>query len=317
MGICESRNHGKTLSSEICQKKPSDIVDRNDQTFDYRNIAQEESGNRPSIFNKSDIKNSQIQNIKNDNKPELAQYNRSILCSGKRLEESFNNNKTSVFSSGVSEEEIIIQGEINKEAKNKEEDFVNASFKKLVQNKGGIIITNKDEKNTNINESRKQSSLFDLGKENISEIKSTVSIPMQNSGIKGSNVIRNSSDFGLSSIKYDNSNDNSKNVIISGKYDNNGNLIPNNKIPFNGIYNKGKNNVNNNLIGINNNISKNNNNNNRINNIMKGSNRINISLHESCPRIDSYLNVPKNDQPPPDIEELSENMLQNSTTSGK
>ena len=41
---------------------------------------------------------------------------------------------------------------------------------------------------------------------------------------------------------------------------------------------------------------------------MRGSSKINISLHESCPRVESYLNVPRNDQPLPDVDELSDSI---------
>ena len=178
-------------------------------------------------------------------------------------------NKTSVVSSGISEEEIIIKGEINKEAKNKEEDFVNNSFKQEIQNKGGIIITNGD-MNSNIANSRKVSSFG-----NISEILSIQNTSRRNSEMKKLN-------------------NNNTGGIISGKYDINGNLIPNNNNNIGASIraNKGIN-LNNNLLGDN------------YNSLLRGSNRLNISLHESSPKLESFLNIPKNDQPPPDMDELS------------
>ena len=134
------------------QEKPPEI-DPNDQTFDYK-IAQEQSGVRPSIFSKSkNMENitSLVQESKNNPKPELAKYDRWVYALGKSNSTS---NKTSLLSSGVSEQEIIIKGEINPIAENKEEDFVNSSFKKLVQNKGGKIIENG---NSNVTESRRKS----------------------------------------------------------------------------------------------------------------------------------------------------------------
>ena len=139
MGICESANGGKSLANEEIVQKKSPEVDPNDQTFDYKND-HEQSGVRPSIFSKSEKienMNSLIQENKSNVKPELAKYDRSVYASGKSNSVA---NKTSLLSSGVSEQEIIIKGEINPESKNKDEDFVNSSFKQLVENKGGKII---------------------------------------------------------------------------------------------------------------------------------------------------------------------------------
>ena len=290
MGICESANGGKSLSNEIIQNKPPEI-DPNDQTFEYKNV-QEQSGVRPSIFSKSEKTEniaSLVQENKSNVKPELTKYDRSVYASGKSNSVV---NKTSLLSSGVSEQEIIIRGEINPTVENKEEDFANSSFKKLVQDKGGKIIENE---NNNTKENRKEPT-FDLGKENLSEILTTVSINMpnmQNNAFMPNNNINN----------LGNMND-IKGGIISGKYDSNGILIPNNSnIIINGRIDKKYDKTNNFLrqkIIINN------------NSILKDSNKINVSLHESCPRIDSFLNVPKNDQPPPDIDELSDSTLKNS-----
>ena len=314
MGICESAHHGKSLSTEICQNQKLEIeqndhqnleVDPNEQTMDYNNMNKEESTVHPSLFNQTETRNSITEEIKTNEKPELAKYDRSLLCSGKRSEFSHNNNtmnKNSLFSSGVSEEEIIIKGEINKEAKNKEEDFINNSFKNEVKNKGGIIIKNNDISNS-IYESGIKSSIF----ENISEIHSIQNSQIQNNGVNIANSLKNNASVGISSIKIENNNNhkNYNNIgnnnkviggIISGKYDINGNLIPNNNIKYNNRYRY--NNSNNNIIGI--------------NSIIRESSKINISLHESCPKFESFLNVPKTDQPPPDLDEISENMLSNS-----
>ena len=298
MGICESAHSGKPLATGIIQEKPPQI-DPKDQTIDYQNGDLVESGVRPSIFNQTDYRISSNQQSKIYQKPELAKYERSLYQSGKKSEFSDHNNKTSIFSSGRSEEEIIIKGEINKEAKNREEDFANNSFKQLVKNQGGIILNNNDS-----NDSLKANYSFDLSKGNISEIYSKQISPL-NYGNRKSNK-----DSSLSSNKYRVTDknvfsliDNNNNAlgIISGKYDTKGNLVPNGNTGI--IYNKEINKQitnNNNLIGVNiNNKSRENN------------NRINISLHESSPRIDSFLNVPSNDQPSPDMDELSGSLLKN------
>ena len=64
-----------------------------------------------------------VQENKSNTKPELAKYARSVYASGKT---NSANNKTSLLLSGVNEQEIIIKGEINPIAENKEEDFVNS-----------------------------------------------------------------------------------------------------------------------------------------------------------------------------------------------
>lgn len=298
MGICESANGGKSLANEEIVQKKSPEVDPNDQTFDYKND-NEQSGVRPSFFSKSEKMeniNSLVQENKSNVKPELAKYDRSVYASGKSNSVV---NKTSLMSSGVSEQEIIIKGEINPESKNKDEDFVNSSFKQLVENKGGKIIENGD---NNPSESRKESA-FELGKEIFSEINSSVSIPKpiteENNEIIPNNNINTVGN--MNEIKEG---------IISGKYDNNGILIPNNSnIVINGRIDKkgdktgdlfGKNDLRQKII-INH------------NSILKDSNKVCISLHESSPKIDSFLNVPKNDQPPPNIDELSESTLKNSS----
>lgn len=298
MGICESAHHGKNLDKNDT-KKESPEINQNEQTLEYQNLKTEESGVRPSIFNQTDNKNSSDPEAKEDNeKPELVQYDRdNSYCNNN------NKTKTSMFSSGRSEEEIIIRGEINKEARNKDEDFANNSFKKLVKNKGGIIIKN-EELNSNYCESHKTNSIFDLGKENISEIHSKQAASINNNNINTLKV--NNSDVLRSSINYDKNKlvNNGQNLdykgIISGKYDINGKLIPNGNfhVDYNDNIN-GKYDNNNNILGIN-------------NNILRESNRINISIHESCPRIDSFLHLPRTDQPPPEMDELSGSILRNS-----
>ena len=280
MGICESFHHGNNFYKNEVRKVNIPEINESQQTFEYQNVNIGESDIRPGTSMQTDVNNNAIaeQENKNGKKPELVQYDRECSYYNTKT------NKTSMASSGPSEEEIIIRGEINKEAKNKEEDFANTSFKKLIKNKGGIIIKNEEQNNT-LRESQNTNSIFELGKETISEIcsKQTVSI-------------------------YNTETDNKENKgIISGKYDINGKLIPkgNFHVKLDDIYENGKkSNSNRNLIGIN-------------NNKLRESNRINISLHESCPRVDSFLYIPKIDQPPPDLDELSGSLLNNSLISGK
>ena len=223
-----------------------------------------------------------VQENKSNAKPELAKYDRSVYASGRT---NSINNKISLLSSGVSEQEIIITGEINPIAENKEEDFINSNFKKMVQNKGGNI-----ENGDNNTIDSKRDSTFDLGKENLSEMHSTVSIHMPIMQSNGKMVNNN-----INNIENKN---NIKEGIINCKYDQNGILIPTNS----NVIIKGRNDKrcdkNSNLFVKNNYLRQ------KIiinhNSILKDSSKVNVSLHESCPRIDSFLNVPKNNQPPPE-----------------
>lgn len=281
MGICHSA-HDKNLSGEIKRNN----ITINDNTFENEEIdknqeqkeekeqekEQEDTCMRPSIFNHTEIQTS-IEPIKTNQKPNLDKYDRSMFISGKRSEYS-QYNQASMFSSGKTEEEIIIRGEINKEAKNMEEDFVNNSFKQLVQNNGGIIIKSNDMNSLFGRESHITNPLSDLENENISEIHS------KNSWAVGS-LRSNKPESYLSSNL-------SKGLYIPGNTSNNNSGYKFNERSYNSKYNS--------LNGT-------------MNSKLKDSSKINISMHESYPRVESYLNIPKVDTPLPDIDELSENIL--------
>ena len=251
MGICESVHHGKSLAIEN-QKRNIRIKEK---TFDKENEKKDETLFPPNNFSQTKEINYTEEEIKNnDEKPELMKYERSLFVSGKRSEYS-HYNKTSVFSSGTTEEELIIKGEINKDAKNKEEDFDNNSFKKLVKNNGGIVIKNIDNI-SNIGSSQGvNSSIFDFGKETISEIKSKHSFPFRQINGKIGSSLRGSG------IKQD--------------------LVYNTMSEKNRITNHLKNNI-------------------KLKNLGE-SYKINISMQDNY----QFLNVPKVDEPLPDIEELS------------
>ena len=292
MGICESVHHGKSLAIEN-QKRNIRIKEK---TFDKENEKKDETLFPPNNFSQTKEINYTEEEIKNnDEKPELMKYERSLFVSGKRSEYS-HYNKTSVFSSGTTEEELIIKGEINKDAKNKEEDFDNNSFKQLIKNTGGIVIKNNDI-NSNTCESQRTYPLFDLGNENISEIHSKHTIPIGiNQNVNSNSLRSNNHESCLSSNLSKGININKKELIgnkngkniINGKYNKNGELIPNENININKKINI-KNSAN----------SKK----------LRDSNKVNISMHESYAKFDSYLNIPKTDQPLPDLEELSESII--------
>ena len=234
MGICESSNSdikNTQVSKDKEQNSPSSKNIKNQEDDNSNYLETHQSSNSQ---NDNKISNQEIQN---NECPQLAQYERSNF----RSEISYTNNNTqSLMSSGLIEEEIIIKGEINKNCKNKDEDFDNSSFKKLIKNNGGIIIKNKDQF-SNISSSHRINSLFDSGKETISEIKSKHSCPFKQ--IKG----------------------NKMNINKMKKTMSENNKILNNKTKKNCF-------------------------------------KINISTQDNYP----FLNIPINDEPLPNIDELSE-----------
>jgi len=292
MGICHSA-HDKNLSGEIKRNN----ITVNDNTFENENVdkdpepkeekkQEKEQGDaclRPSLFNHTEIQTS-TEPIKSIQKPKLEKYDRSMLVSGKMSEYS-QYNKTSMFSSGKTEEEIIIRGEINKEAKNMEEDFVNNSFKQLVQNNGGIILKKNDMNSLFGRESHITNPLSDLENENISEIHSKDSCAVGSSS--GAMVINSMKSNRPESYLSSNL---SKGLYIPHNTRINSSGYKYNERSYNSKYNS--------LSGT-------------MNSKLKDSSKINISMHESYPRVESYLNIPKVDQPLPDIDELSASILMN------
>ena len=133
MGICESSN------SDIKQtKKDKELNSPNSKNINQENENINYLETHQSSNNQNDNKISINLEMQNKECPQLAQYERSNF----RSDISYTNNNTQSL---MSEEEIIIKGEINKNCKNKDEDFDNSSFKRLIKNNGGIIIKNKDQ----------------------------------------------------------------------------------------------------------------------------------------------------------------------------
>ena len=250
MGVCESSHESK---------KDEPIKIQNSEISENNNNQEDENTNNLETHQSSNINLDNKEESKPENQnnkcPELAKYERSAYQSGKRSENSHINNTQSMFSSGITEEEVIIKGEINPNCQNKEEDFDNNSFKKLVKNNGGIVIKNIDNI-SNIGSSRGvNSSIFDFGKETISEIKSKHSFPFRQINGKIGSSLRGSG------IKQD--------------------LVYNTMSEKNRITNHLKNNI-------------------KLKNLGE-SYKINISMQDNY----QFLNVPKVDEPLPDIEELS------------
>ena len=131
MGICESANDDKNENNQ--SKNESKII--KNETSDISSIENDKNYNFK--YDSIKTKNSEDPRTNSNICPRLDRYERSF---GKKSETSQYNNTKSEFSSNLTEEEIIIKGEINKNCPNKEKDFDNNSFKKLIKNNGGIIL---------------------------------------------------------------------------------------------------------------------------------------------------------------------------------
>ena len=238
MGICDSPKKDQIIEG---------TDDKNSVNSDINQIPDDENSNNidthPSSNSQIDNKEkeSSIPEIEN-NKPDLTKYDRSAFQSAKRSEYS-NFTKT-----GITEEEVIIKGEINRNCQNKEEDFDNNSFKDLVKKNGGIVIKKGDKKNS-ICSNKEVNRLLKYGKENISEIKSKHTFPFRT--ING-NVYKNNLRASGSSLE-----------LIQNK------MSENNNYP----------------------LYKN----------LRNSTKVDVSMQES----NQFLNIPKIDEPLPDLDELS------------
>ena len=164
MGICESANDDKNENNQ--SKNESKII--KNETSDISSIENDKNYN----FKHDSIKtkNSEEPRTNSNICPRLDRYERSF---GKKSETSQYNNTKSEFSSNLTEEEIIIKGEINKNCPNKEKDFDNNSFKKLIKNNGGIILKEDLDFQSNSQNSNNivdKINYNDSNKENISDI---------------------------------------------------------------------------------------------------------------------------------------------------
>lgn len=169
MGICESKKNDKKENNSNKDEKIHRKIEKSDTSNSNIDIANEDKINFSQISENK--KTNECDNKSND-RPKLEKYERSMA---KKSEISHVQNGSD-FSSKISEEEIIIKGEINKVCPNKEKDFNNNSFMRLVKNKGGIIIKEDAQSSTkNDNKNSKNNIFNEILKENISEIKSQIS----------------------------------------------------------------------------------------------------------------------------------------------
>lgn len=183
MGICDSSNkenieHSSNEYEKRCEKfkklESSDLEKYSQKRLNSSISINGDNINNPDEMNKLNIR------------PQLEKYRASLE---KKSEVSNMVPNKSEYSSKVTEQEIIIKGEINKDCQNKETDFNNNSFKRLIRNNGGIIIKEERQSNAQSNNNN------EFSKDNISEIYSQFSFGVNDKslnssfmGINGKNI---------------------------------------------------------------------------------------------------------------------------------
>ena len=145
MGVCETIHKDKNVineGKEIKKSKTQNFLEANNYNYNSEII-------------KIDKVSSKC--------PKLEKYNKSFEKKSE-VNNSFRSEKSSKI------EEVIIKGEINKECENKEKDFNNNSFMKLIERNGGIILK------------EKKDSKYLFKDDDISEIQSKSSFASSNNG---------------------------------------------------------------------------------------------------------------------------------------
>ena len=168
MGICESNLNTKGLESEYSKK-------HNNKNLTNSKITplKKEKKNSQYSENISEILSTSYEKdiIQNSNKhPNLEKYEPSLAKTSELNNSNFAKSEIISKSNGV---EIIIRGKINSDCFNKENDFDNPSFMKLVKCNGGKIL-GKDKIDSNCQ--KENGILYDFEKDDISEIKSQSSL---------------------------------------------------------------------------------------------------------------------------------------------
>ena len=168
MGICESNLNTKGLENEYAKK-------HSNKNLNDSKIIPLKKGTKNSQYseNISEVLSTSYEKdiIKNSNKhPHLERYEPSLAKTSELNNSNFAKSEIISKSNGV---EIIIRGKINSDCFNKENDFDNPSFMKLVKCNGGKIL-GKDKIDSNCQ--KENGILYDFEKDDISEIKSQSSL---------------------------------------------------------------------------------------------------------------------------------------------
>ena len=205
MGICESDLNTKGLENEYSKK-------HSNKNLTDSKIVPLKKGTENSQYseNISEKLSTSIEKdiIKNSNKhPHLEKYEPSLAKTSELSNADFG--KSEIISKSH-EEEIIIRGQINSNCYNKEKDFDNPSFMKLVKNNGGKIIKENIQDKKDSNCKKENGILYDFEKDDISEIKSQSSL----------GEISNSKNTLLNELNGIDANNEIKSEISKGKFTN-------------------------------------------------------------------------------------------------
>ena len=227
MGICESNLNSKGLESEFSKKLS------NKNISESKIIPLKKGMKDPQLVENISEKltdSNEKDTIKNSNKhPLLEKYEPSLA---KTSELSNSNLGKSEIISKSHEDEIIIRGQINTNCYNKENDFDNPSFMKLVKNNGGKVFKDDFQDKKELNYQKENRILYDFEKDDISEIKSQSSL----------GEISNSKNILLNELNGIDENNENKTQISKGKFTNYSlahkelNLDKNNKFDNKSLY---------------------------------------------------------------------------------
>ena len=203
MGLCESNSNSKRLFNESIQEEICKNNNKSNIIPLYPEFKDEKVSN---LSNKNSEGKYEYSKRKSDLKINLETYEPSIaktseLSNSKLCKEG----SISKFSKS-NEEEIIIRGEVNVECKIKENDFDNSSFKKLIQNNGGVFMKDENQHSNNFKKQKENMILCDFEKDEISEIKSELSLD-EYSNSNNNNLFGeiNGKNVKIESNKYENS----------------------------------------------------------------------------------------------------------------
>ena len=142
MGACESSNEKTSHKTPFTQQSITNQIPKRQEYYKIMDFEYDDKSSLNSYCGSNSTK-SNLEELSKNLKPELAKYEPSL--------HKLRNSKTnqSCASSHLTDEEIIVQGKINLECQNKDEDFDNNSFKNLVQKQGGIVIKDFDKNSKN------------------------------------------------------------------------------------------------------------------------------------------------------------------------
>ena len=205
MGICESDLNSKGLESEFSKEHKNKHYSKPNIIPLKKGIKNSQKSN---LSEKSSSSNEDDNKIKKKNiHPHLEKYEPSLARTSELSNCKLSKSDIISKSNG---EEIIIRGKINSNYQNKEFDFDNPSFMKLVKSNGGKAFKEDNLDKKESNNKKDNGILYDFEKDEISEIKSQSSL----------GEISNSKNTLLMELNGLNTNNEIKSQISKGKYTN-------------------------------------------------------------------------------------------------